>query len=70
MSSTCGSPTKAGAEGDSYVSKTDLIDWVNSLLALQLTKLEQFASGAVFCQLLDAYLSNVVNINKARRGAG
>lgn len=48
----------------SYVSKTDLIDWVNNLLHLQLTKLEQFASGAVFCQLLDAYFSNIININK------
>ncbi len=24
----------------------------------------QFASGAVFCQLLDAYFGNAVNINK------
>lgn len=145
-----GSPVAAGA-GDAaspYVSKTDLIDWVNGVLQLQLTKLEQvggvvvrsggcarvarmrrvcsaraagaarrgcplhmparrrcarrrspgrrhkdrprraklrarpanrrarrpprrpsaprpqFASGAVFCQLLDAYYSNVVNINR------
>jgi hypothetical protein len=33
------SPAK---EGDAaYVSKTDLIDWVNNTLQLQLTKLEQ-----------------------------
>lgn len=39
MSSSSASPAK---EGDpSYVSKTDLIDWVNNLLQLQLTKLEQ-----------------------------
>ncbi|GBF94649.1 phosphatidylinositol-4-phosphate 5-kinase [Raphidocelis subcapitata] len=66
MSASSGSPGAAGA-GDPaspYVSKTDLIDWVNGVLQLQLTKLEQFASGAVFCQLLDAYYSNAVNINK------
>lgn len=30
-------------------------------------KTMQFASGAVFCQLLDAYFSNVININKVRQ---
>lgn len=40
-----GSPAK-GDDG-SYASKTDLIDWVNNLLQLQLTKLEQVrAAGA------------------------
>lgn len=51
-------------EGNIYASKSELLEWVNGLLQLQLIKLEQFASGAVFCQLLDAYFQNVIPMNK------
>lgn len=36
------------------VSKSELLLWVNSLLNLNLTKIEQMASGAAYCQILDA----------------
>lgn len=51
-------------EGNIYASKSELLEWVNGLLQLQLSKLEQFASGAVFCQLLDAYFQDVIPMNK------
>lgn len=51
-------------EGNIYASKTELLEWVNGLLQLQLTKLEQFSSGAVFCQLLDAYFQDAIPMNK------
>lgn len=53
-------------EGNIYASKTELLEWVNGLLQLQLSRLEQFASGAVFCQLLDAYFPNVIPMNRVR----
>lgn len=53
-------------EGNIYASKTELLEWVNGLLQLQLSKLEQFASGAVFCQLLDAYFPNIIPMHKVR----
>ena len=31
-----------------------MISWVNDLLGLRLTKVEQCASGAVYCQIMDA----------------
>ncbi|WIA40328.1 hypothetical protein OEZ86_013695 [Tetradesmus obliquus] len=52
------------AEGNIYASKTELLEWVNGLLQLQLSRLEQFASGAVFCQLLDAYFKDAIPMGK------
>ncbi|CAL5224389.1 g7070 [Coccomyxa viridis] len=47
-----------------FVSKKDLLQWINSTLSLNLTKVEQTSSGAVACQLLDALQPGVVNMNK------
>lgn len=35
-------------------SRTDLIQWINDLLALNVTKIEQLGTGAVYCQILDS----------------
>merc|ERR1719188_1807836 len=51
-------------EGAFFVSRTDLIAWVNSLLQVNLTKVEQCASGAVYCQILDACHPNTVAMRK------
>ncbi len=35
-------------------SRTELINWLNDLLALSYTKIEQCGSGAAYCQIIDS----------------
>eukprot|EP00931_Biecheleriopsis_adriatica_P050226 TRINITY_DN2906_c0_g1_i1.p1 TRINITY_DN2906_c0_g1~~TRINITY_DN2906_c0_g1_i1.p1 ORF type:complete len:341 (+),score=78.46 TRINITY_DN2906_c0_g1_i1:113-1024(+) len=51
-------------EGAFFVSRTDLLQWVNNLLQIGLTKVEQCASGAVYCQIVDACYPNSVSMRK------
>lgn len=36
------------------VSRTDLLAWVNDLLQLNYTKVEQCGTGAAYCQIVDS----------------
>lgn len=36
------------------VSRTELISWINELLNLNYTKVEQCGSGAVYCHIIDS----------------
>eukprot|EP00747_Dinoflagellata_sp_TGD_P164114 gnl/TRDRNA2_/TRDRNA2_183591_c0_seq1.p1 gnl/TRDRNA2_/TRDRNA2_183591_c0~~gnl/TRDRNA2_/TRDRNA2_183591_c0_seq1.p1 ORF type:complete len:315 (-),score=84.11 gnl/TRDRNA2_/TRDRNA2_183591_c0_seq1:199-1104(-) len=51
-------------EGAFFVSRTELLSWVNDLLDINLTKVELCASGAVYCQILDAGKPGVVAMKK------
>ena len=35
-------------------SRTELLQWLNDLLALNYTKVEQCGSGAAYCQIIDS----------------
>jgi len=47
-----------------FVGRSELLTWVNSTLHTSLTKVEQCASGAVYCQLLDACHPGVVQMKR------
>jgi microtubule-associated protein, RP/EB family len=51
-------------EGAFFVSKNELIFWVNQLLALTITKVEQMASGAAYCQIIDIMFPGSIQLSK------
>lgn len=46
------------------VPKTVLLKWINEFFELNYTKVEQCASGAIHCQILDSIYPGVVQMNK------
>jgi RP/EB family microtubule-associated protein len=40
-------------------SRSDLLAWINDLLQLGYTKIEQCGSGAVHCQIIDSIYKDV-----------
>lgn len=40
-------------------SRTELIQWINQLLELNYTKVEQCGTGAAYCQILDTIYHDV-----------
>ncbi len=51
-------------EGAFFVSRGAILAWLNDLLKLGLTKVEQTASGAAACQILDAIYPGTVPLHK------
>jgi RP/EB family microtubule-associated protein len=47
-----------------FVSRTEILKWINQVLTLDLTVIEQFATGVVYCQLLDAVCPGIVPLHK------
>ena len=47
-----------------FTSKSEIIKWINETLKLNITKIEQACTGAIYCQLLDSIFINKVNMNK------
>ena len=40
-------------DGAFFVGRKEIMDWINETLGLNLSKVEETASGAIACQLLD-----------------
>lgn len=51
-------------EGAFFVSRTEIINWINNLLKLDLTKIEQTCTGAVACQIIDAISPGCIAMKK------
>jgi len=51
-------------DGAYFVSRTDLLQWVNDLLQIDLKKIEMCASGTVYCQIVDACNPGTVAMRK------
>lgn len=42
-------------------SRTELIQWLNELLQLNYTKVEQCGTGAAYCQILDSIYGSLLD---------
>lgn len=47
-----------------FVGRNEILSWVNSTLELSLNKVEEAASGAVYCQLMDVVHPGMVSMHK------
>ena len=47
-----------------FVGRNEILSWVNSTLELSLSKVEEAASGAVYCQLMDVVHPGMVSMHK------
>ena len=56
-------------DGAYFTSRNDLLNFFNSLLDLNLTKIEQTASGAVACQLTEYIFPGSVPMSRVNWGA-
>ena len=52
-----------------FTSRKDILDWINGLLSLNLTKIEQTATGAVACQLADFMFPGTLRVGKVNWSA-
>lgn len=53
-------------DGAYFVSRTDILSWINQTLELNITKVEEAANGAIPCQLIDATHRGIVPMHKVQ----
>ncbi|KAL4500671.1 hypothetical protein ABPG72_003095 [Tetrahymena utriculariae] len=51
-------------EGAFFVPKSEILNWINTLLQLNLTKIEQLGTGSVYCQIIDVLYPGTVKMNR------
>lgn len=56
-------------EGAFFVPRTEILSWLNGLLKLSLEKIEQTASGAVACQIMDCVFPGTVPMGRVNWNA-
>ena len=56
-------------EGAYFKGRIELLAWLNELLQVNYTKVEQCASGAAYCQIIDAVFPGKVPLSKVNFNA-
>lgn len=56
-------------DGAFFVSKKDLLDWIERDFKLTLTKVEDAHNGALYCQIIDAIFPDKVKMKKVNWNA-
>ncbi|EAS05197.1 EB1 protein (macronuclear) [Tetrahymena thermophila SB210] len=49
-----------------FISRSELLQWINNLLQVQVTKVEQLGSGNIYCQLFDVIYPGKIPLNKLK----
>lgn len=63
-------PSTIGLQHPAFsVSKTILLDWINGFFGLNYTKVEECATGAIYCQILDAIYPGKVQMKLVKWNA-
>lgn len=57
------------SKAKALVGRQELLDWLNNLLSLNYTKVEETANGAAFCQVLDAINVGSVSLGRVNFNA-
>jgi hypothetical protein len=52
-----------------FTTRTELLEWINSTLQLELTRIEQLGAGNVYCHLLDAAFPAKVPLHRVKWNA-
>jgi RP/EB family microtubule-associated protein len=53
----------------SHSSRGELLDWLNTLLGIRYTKIEEASNGAAFCQIMDVLVPGKVKLHKVNYNA-
>jgi len=56
-------------DGAFFVGRKDIIDWINTTLDVSINRIEDTASGAIACQLLDIMYPNTLPMHKVNWSA-
>lgn len=56
-------------DGAFFVGRKEIVDWINGLLDLNISRIEDTASGAVACQILDIMYPGSVPMHKVNWSA-
>jgi RP/EB family microtubule-associated protein len=56
-------------DGAFFVGRKEIVDWINSTLEINITRIEDTASGCIACQLLDIMHPGVLSMSKVNWSA-
>ena len=56
-------------DGTYFVSRGELISWANSLCQTNITKIEDLASGAIYCKIFDECMPGKIQMTKVNWNA-